>query len=356
MGILGVPWQDISTADSWDADRDVTYLSASELSAGDRWKVIVGDDTTQGVPTDSLMVEAIDPRTAGVPQKHPLLSGVAIGDPSATTNTNPINGHEHRMDPYDLQYACIFPLQKPVTCDSDNADGCDCNADEFAWNSPVCQGGSDTVDGTQVAAKAYPSLRELEVLRGLGDQGVVTSICAKNTTPDGSTSTDPAYGFNPAVSALVARLARALSPSCMAGELDVSDTAPGGTRCHVAELESSRGSSCDCASLGRSDPSQLVKDQARQHLETSGLCSDDASCNEWCVCEVAGLEGAALDRCQGGDAPETSDAGFCYVDPAQGAGDAAVVASCPPKNRRTVRFVGDGLPTSGATLFAACEP
>jgi hypothetical protein len=68
------------------------------------------------------------------------------------------------------------------------------------------------VDGTQERGKAYPGLRELAVLKGIGAGAVVASICPKNVAPESgqSVDTDPSYGYNPAMTAIVERMKRAL--------------------------------------------------------------------------------------------------------------------------------------------------
>src|SRR5690606_40063101 len=66
------------------------------------------------------------------------------------------------------------------------------------WSSDVCS--SDL--------KAYPGTRQLEVLRRVGaitGNAIVASICPKVTRSQ-SPATDPAYGYNPAIAALVDRL------------------------------------------------------------------------------------------------------------------------------------------------------
>jgi hypothetical protein len=55
----------------------------------------------------------------------------------------------------------------------------------------------------QIHAKAYPSVRELRVLKAFGDltgNAVATSICPKTLVPSDS------YGYGPAVSAVVSAL------------------------------------------------------------------------------------------------------------------------------------------------------
>ena len=114
--------------------------------------------------------------------------------------TRPINGHEMNISQNDdLQFACIFPLATPrANC---TGAGCDCAFD--TKNSPLCEG------STQTHAKAYPSVRELEVLQGVGDitgNAVVASICAKSLNEADTAN----YGYVPAMSALVKALKPAL--------------------------------------------------------------------------------------------------------------------------------------------------
>jgi hypothetical protein len=54
----------------------------------------------------------------------------------------------------------------------------------------------------QVRAKGYPGTRHLQVLQGLGNQGMVSSICAAQmTTPSAAD-----YGYRPVVSSVVERM------------------------------------------------------------------------------------------------------------------------------------------------------
>jgi hypothetical protein len=214
LGIVGVPWQDLSAEASWTSP-GLEYLTAAGLRAEGRWPMIAGKAETNVPPSDPLMVEAIDPRPVGTP--HPLLGQAAavVSADSTDAAANPINGHEQRVPDYDrsdLQFACIFPFAEPRLCMSAVDVPCDCNADAYPKNSPLCSYTAADVDGTQLYGKAYPSLRELEVLQGLGDQAVVASICAKKVIPDGTPATDPDYGYNPAITALIEALRQAAAP------------------------------------------------------------------------------------------------------------------------------------------------
>ncbi|HEY3500268.1 MAG TPA: hypothetical protein VGK73_36505, partial [Polyangiaceae bacterium] len=195
-GIIGVPWQDIATAESLSDPFKLEYLSARELWEGNRWGLILGNPNTNTNPSDPLMIESIDPRPTGAP--HPLVPNAAVVAPGAAP-TNAINGSEQSVDPQtrdDLQFACIFPLRTEVQCNPQNTTGCSCNADEAFKNSPLCRYPNEGEDGVQVAAKAYPGLRHLEVLQGAGESGIVASICPKLLPTAGDAATpDPNVGY-----------------------------------------------------------------------------------------------------------------------------------------------------------------
>jgi hypothetical protein len=178
-GIVGVPWQDIATADSLTSPRALTFLTATELVAQDRWQQILGDSTASPPvpPSDPFMIEQIAPRSGVNPNAPvPIMPATSL-NPTA----NPINGHEHNVpDNADLQYACTFELAKPKSC-APGDSACDCAATQdgdtsavVAANSPLCQPPSTGPAGTtQYFAKAYPGVRELTVLRDFGANAIV---------------------------------------------------------------------------------------------------------------------------------------------------------------------------------------
>jgi hypothetical protein len=228
-GIIGVPWQDIGFL---DASGNLVYIpvtdaawtggatgSTKPVTAAPKgiWSNIYGDANANVVPGDIHMVESVEVR-AGLPS------------PDSDTDADPINGHEWNTAYQDLQYACTFPL--PI------ARGCPCSSADHDYATCKYQHPSDCcdlgyhIDGrgnpssggefkkplcnrtTQVAAKAYPSLREIAVLRdyalssdAAGRNSVVTSICARDVTSD---SASPGYGYNPAIDALVTRMKESL--------------------------------------------------------------------------------------------------------------------------------------------------
>jgi hypothetical protein len=125
------------------------------------------------------------------------------------------NGHEWEPNPpSDLQYACIFPLPEPRDCaalqTANDPRHCDCDgpADTAAaqQSKPLCQDPNGDYGTTQYYAKAYPGIRQLQVLQQFGfttGNSVVSSICARNVTDD--TSLD--FGYRPAIAALLERVA-----------------------------------------------------------------------------------------------------------------------------------------------------
>jgi len=213
LGLVGVPWQDVSTPESWPAGAPVEVLSGSEMTALGRWAIALGDPAAAVDPTDPLMIESIDPRLPGA--VHPLLGASAAIVPNTSTDptANPINGHEQAViesERSDLQFACIFPLAAPIACVSSSSDYCDCMSYDYVKNSPLCSYPAPDVDGTQLYRKAYPGLRELSVLKGLGDRGIAASICAKNIETNSEATVDPNYGYNPAMAALAEQLGQVL--------------------------------------------------------------------------------------------------------------------------------------------------
>jgi hypothetical protein len=83
---------------------------------------------------------------------------------------------------------------------------------------------SATTPTVQVNGKAYPSVREMviahamanEVVNGYAyNQGVISSICPIHLGVGQSVpqaQADPLFGYNPAINALIARMAPALGP------------------------------------------------------------------------------------------------------------------------------------------------
>jgi hypothetical protein len=352
-GIVGVPWQDVSTRESWSGP-GLTYLTATELETEGRWDVILGGANG---PTDPLMRESFAERS-GV---HPLLNVPVAPSTSPSRTQNPINGREQAIpNNDDLQYACTFQLSTPRTCDTGNEARCDCNADEQSANSSLCEypNGPGT-DGTQVAGKAYPGVRTLEVLRAIGENAVVASICPKHTAPAAGLrpEEDPSYGYNPAVHSIVEVFRRRLGGQCLPRPLPVEED--GSVPCAVVEvLRRPEGAACSCDQskgrlpLGEGD-GKLSSAIARQLAEEDQCGSNGIDCRDHCVCKLAPLEGDALAACRTGSV-DPNVYGYCYVDPDHGLGAPELVEGCPASENRMLRYMGAGVPANGSVLFTAC--
>jgi hypothetical protein len=362
-GITGVPWQDVSDQQSWSDPKRLHYLTYEELEAEGRWDWMLGKPGE--LPQDPFMLESpVDRTTLAISQAHP--SGVAgsLVASSAATRQSPINGHESNVtDGRELQYACIFPMNRQPAC-VDRDQGCDCSPDESTYNRALCDG------NVQSHAKAFPGTRQLEVLRGVGQRtknAIVASICPKVTaTPD--PASDPDYGYNPAVNALIDRLKGEFGAECLPRELEVDQN--GQVECVVIEAQRARspgvcGACGGPGNLGRAPLALADLDPvAREHLKRDGHCGVEGSpaCSDYCLCEIEQLSGADLGRCQTEPNAVTNAQGFCYVDarprpgePAEAAeARARSVASCPPTQRQLLRFTSE-LPAKGAVAFIACQ-
>jgi hypothetical protein len=359
LGIVGVPWQDIATdggtpgrPNSLAPGRTLEYMTAAELEANGRWDVIVGDDN--GEPSDPFMVESVDPRPAGTP--HPFLAGVTVTEPGGTLNA--INGTEQAVPSgqrFDLQFACTFPLDPPVPCTIANERGCVCNAQEAAQQSPLCEYAAPDSDGIQVANKAYPSVRELELLRELGSSAVVASICPKNIQAEGGApSADPNYGYNPAMTALVARLKQSFSNRCLPRALPVSNGRVSCTMMEVTQQPDACGA-CDAATGRLPLTGTGLRSALDEQMQSSGLCGPGTNvpCETLCACQIAQLEGDDLATCQNASTLPTDLYGYCYVDEENGAQE--LLTACPAENKRFLRFAGDDTPAQGSFVFLTCR-
>jgi hypothetical protein len=193
--IAGVPHQ-LLQADPSNPDSP----QKPALDAAD-WTKILGNDPLHYDFTgaDFHMLESSAARTQSPCQ------------PGSADNCDPINGREYDAQQQDLQFACIFDLPAPTDCSLPQyQSACDCTSGWVGQNSPLCQqgaGGAHTQ--VQIKAAAYPSIRELAVARALGSQAVVSSACPIHTSE--KSAGDPLYGYRPAMTALIDRLAPVLT-------------------------------------------------------------------------------------------------------------------------------------------------
>lgn len=345
-GIVGVPWQDIA--------KDPTTLtkglkSAKELRDRDArgrnaWDVILGDAGKGVAPLDPHMTETTKER----PGTNPI-TGTSMASSSAGPNADPISGHEQPESSDNLQYACIFPLLGPIECTGQN--GCGCNKPE---GNPLCQDAAGDYSNTQIYGKAYPGVRELNVLKGIEDQAIVASVCPANMDATTAGAAED-FGYRPAIGALIDRLKDKLGYQCLPRKLTPDDD--GHVSCLVLEARQSETCTCDAAD-GRTKVEGKHID-AVQGAQESGVIDEKNDC----FCEIPQLDGDELSACQTHlEDPIVVDGdqvdGWCYVDatsvPPVGAPE-LVPESCASTERRLVRLVGTAKARPGSTLFIMCS-
>jgi hypothetical protein len=166
--IGGVPWQLLAQ------DPLNTSLPLKRTLDSADWRRIVGANPDMHVldGIDPHMIESVEPR-AGLPP------------PTSSDTADPENGREWNTlespAAIDLQYACVFSLLQPKDCTlAANASACDClGLATKPDGPPLCDPNNRNI---QIRGKAYPTIRELRVAKGLDRQGVVASICPRTNS------------------------------------------------------------------------------------------------------------------------------------------------------------------------------
>lgn len=211
VGIVGVPWQDVATAETVDVTGQLDLIAAKDFESTQFWERVLGDPKNGVLPLDPFAVESESPRT-GI---NPVTDDAIM--PPDSVEFNAINGKERTVRG-DLQYSCIFELPETRDCAlAPTGAACDCRPQPppespeetpvpFLGN-PLCwDATAETYSSTQRFAKAYPAPRILSVLKGIGPQAVVSSICPKNMTDDSTRD----FGYRPVVGTFIQQAARIL--------------------------------------------------------------------------------------------------------------------------------------------------
>ncbi|HVU04881.1 MAG TPA: hypothetical protein VHE30_24190 [Polyangiaceae bacterium] len=376
-GIVGVPWQDITrptdpkTMAAYPAN-ELHYLTAAEMLQSKTWDNILGDPTASPprLPVDGLMVESRSPRNGSD------LSGKPIpGFNAQPGDDNAINAHDWaNISNEDLMYACIFQLPQSRDCTqvekADPSPGCDCGISSSPGdNNPLCRPpGTTNYGAVQYFAKAYPGVRELQVLKDYGTNSIIASICPKEL----SDKTAQDYGYRPAVDAIVDRLKEALTGRCLPRTLKKDKTTAtaehpdGEYPCSILEVQPPTPDGCNPAK-GRVDPNSIGRGKvitpAIEQLTAKGVCGPGTpvpDCRSFQFCEI---QEAGPECHQDIPNPQQPKAGWCYVDPStnddpkKNPKDAdALVAKCAASERRIIRFVDpdNKTPAQGAQVLIAC--
>jgi hypothetical protein len=298
-----------------------------EGASGIDWTKVLGKDPehydTTGI--DPRMIESTAPRP-----------GVTSGEWNTLTSTAQI----------DLEYACTFDLPQPKDCTlAANQGACDCTG---STDAPLCSSQTPT---TQIKGKAYPTIRELRVAKALGQQAVVASLCAKVVTGDANA---PAYGYNPVMQAIVNRLKTQLGANCLPEPL--KRASDGTVPCLLLTVYPGQtDQSAGCTDPGMCNPA---------NPSTCGCAPNDATCTStyqgilkrWQTDYQAqsGDAGASqplpvacvFQQLTGAACTSLSQAGWCYVEGAQGANTCA----------QAIEFGAGGPPPNTITELECIEP
>ncbi len=398
-GIVGVPWQDVATAETLTDPDHLELIRSTAVAGGEslasRWDTLLGSEATGGYPLDPFMWQSATPRLAGqahaisgvpYPEANPITGDRPL-DPASPGAASPINGHEYQVtDGGSLQYACTYPLYAPVDCEG---GWCSClPADPNLSTNPLCQApGSAEASTTQRFGKAHPAPRILQVLKDYGFNAGVASACPKLGAKADRDS--PAFGYRPAMTSLFGRRFHQ-GPSrghgsCFPRSLPVAED--GSPPCLLVEITNARhGIRCD--SPGRAPLAPAVAAVALQKYRETGRCDDQPSnpCSGYVLCEMTAAQGEDLERCLGLPDRELGwdTVGYCYLDAGQDRdgdgvarcaydpehpdawrdepdclGNPALVDSCPQSARRDLRFPSWSLeipvPYFNSVVMVACE-
>ncbi len=315
--IGGVPWQ-LLTEDPTNMTAGNKAPFKASLNVDD-WTRILGKDPanydTSGI--DKHMLESATPR-----------AGVGADD---------VHTNEWQPTSADLrlQFACTFKLPAPKDCTLiANHGACDC---QTATASPLCGDGTANPKTTQILGKAYPTVQELQVANKLGEQSIVASLCPREP----SDTTNPDYGYRPAVRAIVDRLKNALANQCLPEALTADET--GNVPCLILETLAAapglnQGNACDPAKgLTQPDPAVLAKFIEGVNAANGG----DAGEQMGPVCQVTQLTKKDFVNDSCADSPKP---GWCYLT------EGATGGTCP----QAIKFSTAGNPGVGAKVSLQC--
>jgi hypothetical protein len=169
-------------------------------------------------------------------------------------------------------------------------------------------------------------------------------------TASANPESDPNYGYNPAVGAIIDRLKIPLTGKCLPRPPQMDPV----TKQVACEVIEARPSGCDCTKPGRAPADAHLISAVQNELQASGVCGvgGKPACSSYCECQVQQESGADLSACQQGQPVQTP--GYCYIDdPASSA-----VANCPSTQKRVLQFIDSAsnrIPATDAVAFIACQ-
>jgi len=270
---------------------DTVSQSQKDTLSDSDWQLILGNDPLNYDYTgiDPHMIEDYKPRTS-----YPVpANGFQVQAETTMGNADPIAGREWITDStmaehngliVDREYACTFKLPMARQCDpaSVTADptlneSCDCLtpvAGTGAFTHPevpsVCNDNNPT---EQDYAKTYPTIRELLLAKLMGTNGIISSLCPIHTIDQSSNGTsDPLYGYRPAMNAIINRLKASLGITCLPQPLTIGTDTTGklAVQCLVLGTFPSEPSGTSCPQItgggwSNPDPTILMHFKEDQH-------------------------------------------------------------------------------------------
>jgi len=319
---------------------DGAYGDSPKPKATINFRELIGNDPVayDYSGADPHMQQSIEPRGS-------LPAPDAIGK----NGSDVVHGREWDTKKGDLQYACTFPLDAPLAAPRDcsaSAASCDCDG---VLSPPLCstnKGGKE-----QIRAKAYPTIRQYAVAKGVGEQGIVATLCPLVNSQgklfqdkNGDGSPNPFYGYRPAVQSIIDRLKNALANQCLPQAL-TPDT-EGRVPCLILEVLANPGPQTECnkpqSGLKQPDAQVLQKFREDQQKEYGDPTKGGIDLAKYPICEVTQIVKKAGETCAKDQA-----AGWCYVtntDSSQPAG------ACP----QAIVFSPAGNPQVGAKVNLQC--
>ncbi|MBI4705511.1 MAG: hypothetical protein HY744_30830 [Deltaproteobacteria bacterium] len=218
----------------------------------------------------------------------------------------------------------------------------------------LSQNDEDQFGQIRYRAKAYPGLRELQVIRALGPQGIVGSVCPAQLGNWAASD----WGYRPILAAVSHRLAPALrNHFCLAQRRTPDQT--GRIGCIVIEASPSEEPGvCPCAGKARRELGLADRPLVELAKRDPIVADEHLSC----FCEILQAGEIDLAPCQQQvSEPVINEYGYlaygwCYLDAAAEppVGNPDLVVGCPLGEERLIRMLGDAQPVPGARLFLAC--
>jgi hypothetical protein len=192
----------------------------------------------------------------------------------------------------------------------------------------------------QTYAKAYPTIREIELVHLMGPQGILSSICPIHTVE--AMAGDPVFGYRPAVNSIINRLKTALTTACLPEKL--SATTGGTVQCLILATLPPHDDRMKCETIA-----QGLTTPSAQTLSNYEVSQGDSGLSGRTICQVAQIPyGGPNVSCDTSTTP-----GWCYVTYTPGS-SVMGASSCIAQNQPQSIVFTSGFPPAGSTVSLQC--